>query len=347
MHKKVEFRWRGRTWRLLLAVTWCTIVVGQRAYASTSFRLAREGYSSTSKTLLIVARDDTGDPPKSPWLVMYNAATGSVERLAIPQNSAPCTFAWAPGRTAFIVTHYEGMTLFQKDASCHGYAPTAIRCPTGFLYTHCSWSPKGEWFAVNCVDRENITRGRLGLYSLESKKFVRTRLDIDHREVLWRSDGLLHATDNDKVLAVRLEGGKPVVVRSMPLEGELTLFYGMFGGQPLFQAFDEIRLGNRTLTALDRPVKFRVIATETTAFIAASSTQLVAFDQEGHEIARINPAKAIVLGSLGEDPNTVYGLADSVLLRISVKDRSLKIQEICDLAKKLKEESISHGSSQK
>lgn len=323
-----------------MVVTWCTIVVGQRAYASTSFRLAREGYSSTSKTLLVAAKDDPGDPLKSSWLVMYDIGTGSVQHLTIPKNGAPCDFAWAPGRAAFIVTHYDGMTLFQEDASGHGYTPTEIRCPTGFLYTHCSWSPKAEWLAVKCLDKRKVIQdrwGRLGLYSVENKKFVRTRLEIDHRELLWRSDGLLHVTDNDKVLAVGLKAGEPVVVRSVPLEGELTIFYGMFGEQPLFQAFDEIRLGDKTLIALDKPLKFRVIATEMTAFVAASSTQLVAFDRKGHEIGRTDPEKALVLGSVGEDPNTVYGLADSVLVRISAKERNLVIQEVCDLASKLKE----------
>lgn len=125
------------------------------------------------------------------------------------------------------MTHYEGMTFFQKDDSGQGYTPKAIRCPTDAFYMCCSCSPNGEWLAVNCPDRKSIVHGRLGLDRFNDKKLVRTSLRLDHRQVVWGNDGLLYATNNNSILAIELKAGKPKVVRTIPLKEELTIFYGM------------------------------------------------------------------------------------------------------------------------
>ena len=93
----------------------------------------------------------------------------------------------------------------------------------------------------------------------------------------------------------------------------------------------QIKLGDKILTELDLPHKFRVITTQTTIFIS-SPAKLIAFDLKGSEIGRTNPQRKIQFGSVGEDPNTVYGLDDNMLLRIYMENGSLNIQNVYDLS---------------
>jgi hypothetical protein len=261
----------------------------------------------------------------------YDEVSGSVKRVAIPGNRALADFAWVPGRAAFVGTDLEKVILFQKDTSGDGYTPTPIQCPGGVLPSQCSWSPKGQWLAVNCLDQANITRGALWLYQFGDTALRKTGVALDYRAVIWEDDGLLYGTKDDEVLVVKLTGEKPSVVRTVPVLGELTIFYGMFAEQPLFLGYGVIRLGNKTLADLDRSgAKFRVMGTEKTIFVSASSRLLVAFDTAGNQIARSNPGRLVRLGSV-KDPNTVYGLADSSLVCLSVETGALKIQTVADL----------------
>ncbi len=325
--------------RMSVAFIICSsILSGGLARGAASYRLSKEGYSPTAKSLLLAITDDPNDPLKHSWLATYEEASGLVNRVALPlpRYSVPADFAWVPGRAAFVVTHIQGMTLFQIDDSGHSYTPRAIRCPTDAFYRYCSWNPAGEWLAVNCLDRDNVVRGRLGLFRFGDRKLVKTALGIDYRQVVWGNDGLLYATDDDKVLAVEVKAGEPSAVCTSALNTELTAFYGMFGEQPLFQSYDEVKLGDKTLIALDQPAGLRVVATEVVAFVSASPGQLVAFDRLGREIDKSAPGRIVKLGSV-KDPNTVYGIAGSMLLRVSVVNGHLRTQEVCDLTKKLQQ----------
>jgi hypothetical protein len=88
------------------------------------------------KALLIGVNDDRDDARKHSCLAMYDEASGSVKRVAIPGNAFPDDFAWAPRGAAFVVTHIEGLTFFQRDTLSHGYTPRAVRYPTNALYTY-------------------------------------------------------------------------------------------------------------------------------------------------------------------------------------------------------------------
>lgn len=197
----------------------------------------------------------------------------------------------------------------------------------------CSWNPTGRWLAVNCFDLEKCCR-KLGLYNLKEEKFVISDIPMDAGcPPVWKDDSTLYLTSDDNLLKVTVESGVPRLARSIPTEKGLAFFYGMFDDHALVQKDRRIKLGNRTLVDLDRAGrKFRVITTDMTIFVSASSTKLLAFDHEGREIDRINPGRTIYFGSIGKDPNTVYGLTDSVLLRVCVENGSLNIHQLCDLA---------------
>jgi len=158
---------------------------------------------------------------------MYDEESGLVKLVTIPRDVYPFDFAWAPGRDAFVVTHLEGVTFFQKDASGHGYTIQKIRCPTDALYMYCSWSPDGEWLAVTCPDRKRIGSCKLGLFRFGDKKLIRTSLGIGRYVVAWEHDGLLYAMNDNSILTIELKDGEPRAVRTIPLKfiGEFGFFY--------------------------------------------------------------------------------------------------------------------------
>jgi hypothetical protein len=317
---------------MLPVVLLCFLVAcREKPPGATSLRLSRQGYSPITKALLMRSAN-TGDPERRSFLVIYDEVSGSVKRVATPGDHALFDFAWVPGRAAFVGADLEHVILFQKDTSGDGYTPTPIQCPgAGVLPSQCSWSPKGQWLAVNCLDLADVTRGELWLYRFGDKALRRTGVALDYRAVIWENDDLLCGTKDNEVLVVKLTGEKPSVVRTVPVLGELTVFYGMFADQPLFLSYGVIRLGYKELAALDRPgAKFSVMGTEKTIFVSASSRLLVAFDAAGSQIARSNPGRLVRFGSV-KDPNTVYGLADNGLVCLSVEKGALKIHTVADL----------------
>jgi hypothetical protein len=317
----------------LPVVLLCFLVAcGGELRGATSLRLSRQGYSPITKTLLIHSAN-TGDRERRSFLVTYDEVSGSVKRVAIPGNRALFDFAWVPGRAAFIGTDLEQVILFQKDTSGDGYTPTPIQRPgAGILPSHCSWSPKGQWLAVNCLSLANVTHGELWLYQFGDTALRKTGVALDYRAVIWENDGLLYGTKDNAVLTVKLTAEKPSIVRTVPVLGELTVFYGMFGEHALLLSDGQIlQFGGRILAALDRRwAKVRVMGTDKTIFVSVPSKDLIAFDRTRNEIARSNPGRPIQFGSV-KDPNTVYGLADSSLVSLSVAKGALKIQTVADL----------------
>lgn len=301
-----------------------------------SYRLSRSGYSPVTQTLLFRVTTDTdkslkyfGLGAKISWLAAYDEEKRTVTDPLTPTNSSPFDFAWVPGQEAFVVTQGDRMILYQKDSAGEDYTGMAIRCPVDFLYMHCSWSPDGKRLAVICLDLNTSSR-KLGLYEYQEQKFMVTKLDIDYRFVFWGHDGLLYATSGDKILAMEWKSKKPRIVSTIPLKERLILFYGIFGDHPLYQTFEGIKLGDKKLIELDQPVKFRVAMTEKAIFVSASPTELVVFDRSGIEVDRTNPGKSIRFGS-PRDQNSVYGLTDSTLMRISVENKTINIHTVCDL----------------
>lgn len=296
------------------------------------YRLSRGGYSANTNVLLFAVHFDKNELMKGVFLATYDEKKGLAKYL-FPISPAPFDFAWAPGRDLFAVTHGDRISLFRKSTSKYDYKGTAIQCPLNVNYTYCTWNTKGNWLAVNCYDLEEAPGfHKLGLYRLVDSKFVISNIVIDHRPPVWKNDTTLYVTNDNKVVEVRVDSGIPKLARTIPLEADTELFYSIFDGQALTQKSKKIKLGNRTLVELDQHSRTGVIATDTSIFVSASSTSLVVFDIKGNKLSQINPEKAIRFGSVGENPNTVYGLVGSVLLCLRMENGSLNIQEVCDLA---------------
>jgi hypothetical protein len=332
MHEQMGIRNLNGKCAALVVLVCLLVPSGRKLYGAASLRLSKEGYSPVTKTLLIAIR--TGDQEsRRSCLAAYDEARNSTKRLAIAGDRAPSDFAWVPGHAAFVgIANLKEVILFQKDNSEDGYTPTPIQCPAGVWPAYCSWSPKDQWLVVNCLDQANASRGTLWLYKLGDKSLQETGLAVDNRAVTWGNDGLLYATKDNEVMMVELTDERPRVVRNVPLGEQFSLFYGVFGQQPLFQAQREVKLGNKTLIVLDQPQRLRVMATESNIFLSVSPRCLAVFDTEGREIARSDPGRLIQFGSV-KDPNTVYALADSSLVCLSVVKRALKIQTVADLEK--------------
>ncbi|MCP4258719.1 MAG: hypothetical protein GY774_14645 [Planctomycetes bacterium] len=339
MWKKIKMSHHTFSLMLLVVVMCGSSCKDAKPNVACSYRLSRGGYSPSAHTFLFVVTVDRdvslkafGLGEKASWLATYNKEKRTVMYLLYPTDSSPFDFAWAPGQAVFVVTDFDRMTLFHKDASDDGYSGMAIQCPVNFMYTSCSWNSTGELLAVNCYDLERAFNNKLGLYDLKEEKFVLSDIVIDHRPFVWENDTTLLVTNHDKIVEVSLESGTPKLERTVPIEGGLTFFYGMFDGQALVLKGKEIKLGNRTLAVLGRNTRFGVSTTKKAIFVSDSSTNLIVYDHKGHEINKTNPGSTIHLGSIGEDPNTVYGLSGSMIMRISIENGSLNIHEVCDLA---------------
>lgn len=310
------------------------IVCGGELRAAALVKLSPQGYSPLTKTLLIRSTNRSDLEGRS-FLLIYDEVSRSAKRVAVPGNRALFDVAWVPGRPAFVVTDLEQVILFQKDTSGDSYTPALIQCLGGALPSHCSWSPGGQWLAVNCLSQANVTRGALWLCRFGDEALRDTGVALDYRPLAWGNESLLYGTKDNSVLAIKLTGERASVARTVPLWGELSVFYGMLGEQPLTLSDRQIlRLGEKMVVPLVdyRSAKFRVMATEKIIFASVSSGYLGAFDTAGNEIARSSPGRLIEFGSL-KDPNTVYGLADSSLVCLSVAEGTLKSQTVADLEK--------------
>jgi hypothetical protein len=152
--------------------------------------------------------------------------------------------------------------------------------------------------------------------------------------LVWADDTTVYVANDDGAVEVRLESGVPRVVRTIPTRQGLVRFYGMFDGQPLIYTGDELQVGQKTLLKRNSAKGFSAVGTKTSIFVSASPT-LIVFDGQGREVCRANPGKTIRLGSVGGDPNIVYGVSsDLILVRISAENEGLRVEDVSDLAAK-------------
>lgn len=304
------------------------------AQESWSYGLRWGGYSPIAKTLLFTATQRGVDLPSQRFLGTYDEEKELIRYLP-PTTRVPLDFAWIPGKTAFVVTHRDGMTIFQMDASGKGCSGTAIECPTDFIYNHCAWSPTGRWLAVNCYDIEMAAGPVLGLYSVVEKKFVKSNIPSGNRLPIWKDDSTVYVTNNGDVAEVRLDAQEPKITRTVSFGGDLVCFFWMSEEQALVQMGKKILLGGTTLAELDQVDSRRVIATGTTIFVSPSPTSAVVFDAKGREVARTETEELTLFGSVGTESTMVFGLRGSNLLYIHAEGARLDIKNLCDLSREL------------
>jgi hypothetical protein len=295
------------------------------------YGLAKGGYSArTGELILDIVLKEPGFV-KGRSLAVYSEATDSISLLVYPAGERTNDFAWIPGHPAFVVTYTGGMILFRDNLPGGGYRGTAIRCPVEIDYGFCSPSPGGEWLGVTCFSPTERVGYKLGLLDLNKERFMLTDIVADYPGLVWKNDTTLYVASGDHIAEVRLDSGIPSVENTVPITDEMTGFYGVFDGQPLLYNGNELRLGERQLLRRDSAEGFSAIATETFIFVSASPS-LIVFDKEGRQVCRENPGREIRLGSVTEDPNAVYGIADgAVLVRISISKGRPHIETVRDL----------------
>lgn len=296
-----------------------------------SYGLSRCGFSPNEKSLLFSISYDSTGLSRVYSLGIYNEEKKTVKLLLPPLDSAPLDFAWCSEQDAFIVTSNGKMTIYRKETYNNNYNGTAVSCPIDFLYMYCSWNPKGELLAVCCRDLESSSGFRLGFYDIKENNFVVSKIVMDPRPPVWKDDYILYAPNNDKVVEVSLESGEPKLTRTIQIDNNTSWFYGIFDDHALVLKDKEVKLGNKTLVELDQARKFRIIVTKAFIFVSVSSKDFVVFNLDGREICRINPGSIIDIGSIGKNPNTIYGLTGSTLVQVCVENESLNIQKVCDL----------------
>lgn len=300
----------------------------------TRYRLARCGYSATTKDLIVDIIIAEPESVIGRSLSIYSEKTDTLSVLAYAAGDRTNDFAWIPGQDGFVVTHRGGMILFRRDTSVNGYRGTSIRCPVEVDYGSCSWCPSGEWLAVACYSRVQPVGYKLGLFNLREEKFMLSNITARAIGLVWTDDATLYVMNDDGAVEVRLESGVPRVVRSIPIGQDVVRFYGMFDGQPVVYEGDKLRLGDKILLRTESGKEYSAIVTEAFIFISVPPS-LIVFDKHGNEIYRASSSGAIQVGSVGENPNTIYGIADDgILMRIVMENGRLHIEDVCDLTAK-------------
>jgi hypothetical protein len=173
------------------------------------------------------------------------------------------------------------------------------------------------------------------VYDLEEGSFALSDILMKSRYPLWRGDAIVQLLYGDEVVDVAVGTGEPKVAATFPIERGADWFYGMFDDKALVLQGREVKLGGRTLAECADSRISSVATSGVAIFVAASTENVVGFDYQGREVARTNPGRLIQLGPVGEDRNTVYGLAGTVLVRLALEDGQLSVRDVCDLEKSM------------
>jgi len=303
------------------------------------FRLPPGGYSPVANALLMTVCVPTGGseygfPKMTRFLARYEEKEKLLGTHLLPTATSLFDVAWIPGKSAFIVTHGDRMTLYRRDAG-GTFAGTAVPCPVDFLYVYCSWNPEGRWLALMCSDIR-IGKGgfKLGLYDRKRNRYVGGTIVMEPVRPVWKDNATVYVLTDRGLAEVRVETPlhAPAIMRIIPLQTGVSQFYGMFEALPLTRQGKEIRLGNSTLAELDHASDVRVAMTDTTIFISASPSRLLAFNRQGHNVAALDPGSTIQLGPAAGAPPRAYGLVDSRLLCVTLDGTTLRTEELCDLS---------------
>jgi len=303
-----------------------------------SYRLSMGAYATSMNKLLFAVKCNMGELLEGSWLAIYDEEQRIVTHLPCSTGDDPGSFAWVPGRNMFVLTHGDHISLFSSDdTSGNGYMGIPVQCPIGILYPYCSWNPAGDQLAVIClISKSGETLDRLGFYDLKSEKFIISEIESGFYRLLWHNNTTLHVFKDYTIFEVRLESGTPKLVRTIPVEDDVMYFDGIINDRVLVRTNQLLKLGNKTLIELDRIDGTQVILTQTFILVlidSKSSTTLIVFDHKGHEVCRSNPKKIIDSVTIGKNSNTLYGLSDSMLLRITIENEKLNVEEVIDLSK--------------
>lgn len=335
MYKKIEIvRYIflfSAIFNLMLTLTSCS---SQNYNNKTiDYKLSIRGFYPEENKLLFIAH-----VPKN--MIFYNReyllGVCDINKCHIKYilSPPPLDFSWQPGRDTFVVTNGDRISLFEssKNDPNETYVGINIQCPINFNYTFCAWSPDGKWLAVNSYDLMSEKGYKLNMFNQDTGKFIITDIGIGSLPPIWKDNNNLYVSSENNILELNMISETPQIVKTFNLRTKPTWFYGIVDGKPLFLQQNKLYLGETELINLDYSSKGSVIWTGTYIFVAQNRNNFLVFNNKGKEECHINPGQIIRFGSIGEDSSIVYCTVGSKLLRISMKGKSIHLDEICDLS---------------
>jgi len=297
---------------------------------SSQYWLSASAFSAATGKLLFMTNSGLNNSSNRYCLSVWNP--NDTVQTIFPIDPDPFDFAWVPGQDAFVVTHSDRISFFEKDQIGSGYLGTSISCPIAYIYMYCSWSPNGRLLAVNSYEiTEPNARHKLALFDRKTGDFTMTQITTNHLPYVWRDNSSLFTTLANTIREVNIDSGRPLIGNEYKLVSEPSWFYGVFGQKPLILQGKTVKLGERDLACLQQGNKRAILATPTLIFVVDSKNNLIVFDEHGNEIARTIADREIRFGAVGEDHNTVYGISGTKVLRISVRDGRIHMEKVCDL----------------
>ena len=296
------------------------------------YLLAKGGFSPNTTRILFSLQRSNESSTNDVYLGIYDLLTRNGKYL-FPITPNPFDYAWEPEKDAFVVTHGDRITFFESKDSNGTYVGESVRCPVNFNYMYCSWSPDGNWLAVNAYNLVDASGNKLCLFNPATATFQVTEIATGYHAPFWQDRNTLYVSDMNVIKEVKITSGVPQVTKTFNLRTESTWFYGIVGERPLTLYKNILQLGETELLTLDYSRRGAVLWTGTYIFVAQTQNNLVVFDDKGREVCRTNPGQLIRFGSIGENLSTVYGVAGNMLFHLSVQDNSIRIEKICDLSR--------------
>jgi len=156
---------------------------------------------------------------------------------------------------------------------------------------------------------------------------------MSHLSPIWKNNDTIYVSEANIIKEIYVVSGKPKIIKTINTKNEPLLFYGVIDEQPLLLLHNTLMYGDTPLISLVSSRRYGIIWTGEYIFISETPSSLLIYDAKGNKICQTNPGRLIRFGSIGEDTSTVYGVSGSTLLRLSVKDNSIHIDEICDLSR--------------
>lgn len=197
-------------------------------------------------------------------------------------------------------------------------------------YLALKWNPKGTILSMICMDMRpdmHIPR-KLGIYRLDERKTYISDIPVHSLSLAWKDDATLYISEENKVNEVHIGPENIEVVHTIPLS-DGRRFLGIIDNTLItIDRENTIQLGDNKL--IKNISSHYFIATESNIFVSTQKQEVVAFDRQGREISREKTKNRIKFGSIGRDPDEVYGMAGNVLVKIRTKNKNIEIEEIYD-----------------
>jgi len=253
-----------------------------------------------------------------------------MEKLVfMPLTPGPYDFSWDKNGMSFLVTHGDRMTLYKKRGerdSCL-FIPIAIACPTNAMYLYCEGNINSNKVAItwySTIERENCY---LGIYDFNNNTFSDTDILVDLKRVCWKNNEEIVYIKDGKVNTVNILTNKTAAS-----DHNADILCGLINNKLVAIKERRIMLDDLELCSFRDNLNNGVVVSRDFIFAAFKDGEVFVFDKNGKKVGYAQNLKSIKLGSLGEEPNVVYGLQEGSIIKMVYSNNQIKVHNIITIS---------------